>query len=95
MNWTILNTGTTAYIRSLFFPNKDVGYAACHDGTVLKTTDAGATWSIQNTGTTAFLTGICFRDQDNGYVVGSPGIILITSTGGQIGTTICRVLMFP
>jgi len=49
-------------------------------GTILRTTDAGATWTIQDSGTTASLTGVAFADPSVGTAVGDT--ILQTTDGG-------------
>ena len=52
------------------------------DGTIIRTTDGGATWTNQWTGTPHHFWGVCFTDANTGTVVGRGGIILRTTDGG-------------
>src|SRR5436309_4348978 len=51
-------------------------------GTIVRTTDGGATWKQIFSGTTAKLSGVSFPDIDTGMAVGSEGTILRTLDGG-------------
>src|SRR5215471_8029817 len=48
-------------------------------GTILRTTDGGASWVPQLSGTTASLNGVVFVDPNTGIAVGSRGTILRTT----------------
>jgi photosystem II stability/assembly factor-like uncharacterized protein len=52
------------------------------NGTILRTTDGGATWTVQPTDTKASLWGISFIDTQTGFVVGDQGAVLRTADGG-------------
>jgi photosystem II stability/assembly factor-like uncharacterized protein len=52
-------------------------------GTILRTTDGGATWSVQASGTTDVLYGVSFADTETGTAVGDGGTIVRTTTGGE------------
>jgi photosystem II stability/assembly factor-like uncharacterized protein len=58
------------------------------DGTILRTTDGGATWTLQASGTTDVLFAVAFKDANTGTAVGGvwgedpAGIILRTTNGG-------------
>ena len=43
--WTPQESGTTARLRSLSVVGRDVAWASGSGGTVLRTTDGGASWS--------------------------------------------------
>ena len=78
-------------LNGISFPISDasqVGYVVGATGTILKTSDAGASWQPQDSGTTGVLRDVHFVDLDNGYVVGDGGIILKTTTGGEKQTSI-------
>ena len=66
----------------------DLGSAVGNLGTIVRTTDGGATWVTQSSGTTAQLSDVSFVDANNGTAVGgggfisSFGIILRTTNGG-------------
>jgi len=51
-------------------------------GTILRTTDGGATWTPQTSGTTNSLRGLSFVNANTGTVVSNYGTILRTTTGG-------------
>ena len=51
-------------------------------GTILRTTDGGASWETQISGTTSRLMGVSFADANTGTVVGYNGTILRTVNGG-------------
>jgi photosystem II stability/assembly factor-like uncharacterized protein len=68
---------------SVSFPTEDDGWACGRYGTILHTSDGGATWRPQSSGTAFTLSGICFVDTKNGWAVGNKGTILHTSDGGE------------
>jgi photosystem II stability/assembly factor-like uncharacterized protein len=67
--------------RSLLY-EREYGTAVGNIGTILHTTDGGATWTSQNSGTTNRLNGVFFVDGCTGTAVGDTGMILRTNTGG-------------
>ena len=52
-------------------------------GTILRTTDGGASWRRQFSGTANHLYGVSFTDANTGTAVGEGGTILRTTTGGE------------
>ena len=48
-----------------------IGWAVGQKGTILQTTDEGASWKAQTSGTTEFLLAVEFLDANNGWVVGT------------------------
>ena len=52
-------------------------------GTIVRSTDNGATWTLVSSGTSNFLAGLSFVDANTGTVVGQFGTILRTNDGGQ------------
>src|SRR5437016_4900893 len=58
------------------------GWAVGFGGTILHTSDGGATWSGQDSGTSNELLGVQFTDALTGWAVGAVGTILHTSDGG-------------
>src|SRR4029450_12530441 len=59
-----------------------IGFVVGDSGTILKTTDAGATWAPLVSGTTTTLHGVYFLDANEGVAVGEQGLILRTTDGG-------------
>jgi photosystem II stability/assembly factor-like uncharacterized protein len=97
--WITINSGTTSTLYSVYFTNSNTGYAVGgavtmvdsglnylakpYKGTILKTTDGGATWTSQPSGTIYPLYSVFFTDANTGYAVGEDGVILKTITGGE------------
>lgn len=83
LSWIPLSSGTTKNLRSVFFIDKNTGFAIGDSCTILKTTDAGAIWLKKKTATISneYLNSICFINKDTGYIVGSQSIIKTTDGG--------------
>lgn len=83
--------------RELFgvsFPDASTGFAAGADGTLVATTDGGATWAPQNVpvkdradGRREILSAVSFSDTRHGHAVGLDGTILVTADGGATWAT--------
>ena len=76
-DWEQLNSGTTADLHSVHFPEgTQVGYAvggvpeSLVGWVVVKTTDGGANWVRQYIEATYSLNSVYFKDNNNGYAVG-------------------------
>jgi photosystem II stability/assembly factor-like uncharacterized protein len=78
--WQPLARGEVLY--GVYMVDDATGWAVGTGGTILKTTDAGASWTAQPAGTSATLYGVHFVDAQRGWVVGSGGTILATRDGG-------------
>ena len=66
----------------VFFFDANTGVAVGEDGTILRTTDSGATWAKQTSGTTVDLFAVRFTDANAGTAVGESGTIFQTENGG-------------
>jgi len=86
-DWGILDSGLTIQLRSVDFIDTSNGFAVGLDGTIIKTTDGGATWTSQNSGTTQHLLSVDFIDANNGLASGYGGTILKTTNGGTTWTS--------
>lgn len=77
--WYSQNSGTQAYLHSVFFIDKFTGWS-CGFESVLKTTDGGITW------TNTFLPGnhksVFFNDASKGWICGENGKLFRTTNGG-------------
>ena len=69
-------------LNSVFFTDANKGTAVGLSGTILRTTNGGASWAIQSSGTTMPLYGSWFTDANTGTLVGSSDTILRTTDGG-------------
>jgi photosystem II stability/assembly factor-like uncharacterized protein len=87
INWTI-NYETDVGLKSLFFVNDTIGYAAggiFTGGKIIKTINGGESWFEQGSTDPTFLEDIHFLNIDTGFVTGggyNNGIILMTIDGG-------------
>lgn len=92
-NWYLQNSGVQNFIKSVFFLNKDTGYALSWEfdknppnyyGTrILSTTNGGNNWSnYLFRDTNLFLNTIYFTDSQNGFMGGSEGKLYYTSNSG-------------
>ncbi|MCB0726057.1 MAG: T9SS type A sorting domain-containing protein [Ignavibacteriae bacterium] len=84
-NWTPNFPGTGSIVNSLYFINKNKGWAATENRIIQATTNGGINWINQ----TYFQSGInynsvYFADSLNGWTVGDSGTILKTTTGGVL-----------
>ncbi|MBI2966303.1 MAG: T9SS type A sorting domain-containing protein [Bacteroidetes bacterium] len=80
--WDVMTSGTTNNLNSVFFIDKNNGFAVGSGGTILKTVDGGISWALQPSGTANTLNTIFFVNASNGYAAGSSGTILKTIDGG-------------
>jgi PKD repeat protein/photosystem II stability/assembly factor-like uncharacterized protein len=80
---TTINGGSFPNVNDIQFVNNLVAFAVCHNGTILKTTDAGLTWtSVFSSGSSNSLRSVAFKDINNGFAVGVSGSIFKTIDGG-------------
>jgi len=76
-------SGTTIALNGVSFADALHGWIASGDyGTVLRTTDGGASWISTATGSSAILFDIEFADTLNGWAVGMFGEVVATTDGG-------------
>ncbi len=68
-------------LNSVVLVSPTTGWAVGDNGTILKTTDGGATWATQTSSFTGDLEGLFFIDESNGTIVGSDGILRTTDGG--------------
>ncbi|MBI5218243.1 MAG: hypothetical protein HY958_04865, partial [Bacteroidia bacterium] len=73
---------------SIKFINSNTGIAVGNEGTIIKTTDGGATWRIIETKKNYDLYDVCFPATNTGYAAGSAGTILKTSDKGDTWTAL-------
>ncbi len=76
-----------ATINDMDFTDVNTGWAVGIGGTILKTTDGGASWASQISGTNYNLWGVDFVDADHGWAVGDYGTVIYTTDGGATWNT--------
>jgi len=86
--WSPVNSGTTNNLNGAHLIGSGAGFVVGEAGTILKTTDLGATWASLTSGTTTTLHGVYLFDDDQGVAVGDQGVILRTTDGGAVWQTI-------
>ena len=86
--WSPVNSGTTNNLNGAHLLGSGTGFIVGEAGTILKTTDLGATWAPLTSGTSATLHGVYLFDFDQGVAVGEQGLILRTTDGGAIWQTV-------
>jgi photosystem II stability/assembly factor-like uncharacterized protein len=86
---TVQGVGTPYELFAVSFPDPSHGHVVGTVGTILATTDGGASWSPQqaplNTGDdglTEVVNGVSFTDALHGHAVGSAGALVATTDGG-------------
>lgn len=70
------------HLYAVSFTDANTGTAVGEYGTILRTTDGGATWVGQWASTRRHLYGVAFTDANTGLAVGQGGVILKTTDGG-------------
>src|SRR4029078_3651198 len=80
--WSPVDSGTTSNLNGVILLDTGTGFAVGDTGTILKSTDAGATWAPLTSGTSNTLHGVYFLDLNQGVAVGDSGTILRTTDGG-------------
>jgi photosystem II stability/assembly factor-like uncharacterized protein len=84
--WFSQTSGTTNSLYDVCFTDASTGTVVGSFGTILRTTNGGATWTAQSSGTPLDLYGVSFSNANTGIVVGS-GIALRTTNGGETWST--------
>jgi hypothetical protein len=75
-------SGVTATLWKIAAANADVAWAVGENGTIIKTTDGGATWRVQVSGTTATLKKITAVDVNRAWAINDQGTVLAVTDGG-------------
>ena len=82
--WSAANSGTTNNLNGAYLLDSGIAFVVGDAGTILKSTDAGATWAPLLSGTTNILHEVYFFDGNQGVAVGDQGLILRTTDGGAM-----------
>ncbi len=68
--WFAVDSVTTNNLNRAYLLDSGIGFVVGDRGTILKTTDLGATWVPLSSGTTRALQDVYFFDSDQGVAVG-------------------------
>jgi len=79
---------TQVTLTTVAFPSKDVGFAAGHDATILRTTDGGHTWErvYHDFEAETPIFGLHFITPEHGFAAGAFSFLLETKDGGNTWT---------
>lgn len=80
--WTNLTSGTSEWLRAVWFTHADTGYVVGYNGKIIKTVDGGLNWTPQTSNTTNHLQGVFFISSSIGWAVGNGGTIIKTTNSG-------------
>lgn len=87
--WYVQTSNTANALNGVYFLSDGrKGFAVGNAGTLLATSNAGATWAVRTSGTSAALNSVWFTHPDTGWAVGATGVVLKSVNGG---TTWSRV----
>jgi len=81
--WSVARTADGDDFNSVHFADSRRGWIVGDAGTVLRTTDEGATWVSQTLGTKASISDISFRTKDDGCLVAGASVFCTADGGGQ------------
>ncbi|MDB5250836.1 MAG: hypothetical protein JWP27_5 [Flaviaesturariibacter sp.] len=84
--WNFASYDPLQLLCGISFRDNNNGLAAGYYGTIMKTSNAGASWHAQNTGTTAHLENIKTVGPLKAWAVGENGTILYSGNGGTSWT---------
>src|SRR5262245_62145595 len=85
--WYTQPSSTTNSLWGVFFlPDGRNGWAVGDAGTIVHTTDAGASWSVQVSSTSFSLRAVWFTSDQVGYAAGYGGTVMKTQNGGTSWT---------
>lgn len=92
-DWTKQNSGTLAWLRSVYFINENKGWVVGSNGTLLTTEDGGENWKQAKKIIEDNIRDVYFLDSQNGWLLcernvyggdtSSPSYLLKTTDGGE------------
>ncbi len=90
--WVKQNSGTMAWLRTVYFVNEKTGWIGGSGGTFFETTDGGKNWDKLRNFTSDSIRQIYFSDEKNGWILcerdiynlgaDSPSYLMRTKNGG-------------
>lgn len=90
--WYVQPSGTLNDLNGVYVqPNGRDGVAVGDAGTIVRTTDAGASWHAQPSNTPFNLNDVWFSTAETGFAVGSAGTVMRTRNGGASWSRLTNV----
>src|SRR5437764_660734 len=77
--WTRQPSGTMAWLHAVYFLDRNRGWVAGSNGTLLTTTDGGATWKKLSALTKDSLQDVYFADKEVGWLIATRDILKLKS----------------
>src|SRR2546423_14662419 len=81
--WSPVDSGTTSNLTGAVLLDSGTAFVVGDTGTILKSSDAGATWTPLTSGTSSTLHGIYFLDPNEGVAVCDNCIIFCKTDGSS------------
>jgi photosystem II stability/assembly factor-like uncharacterized protein len=81
--WVVQNSGTAQDLWAVHVISNEIAVVAGNEGTLLKTTDGGASWVHKNSHTTDSFWFLQFLNASTGFAGGSKGTLLKTIDAGN------------
>ena len=85
-------SGVQERLHGIAFPSKDTGIIVGDYGTILRSTDRGATWLTISTTSPAYLFSVAFANSRIGVATGDGGVILRTTDEGTTWNDVNNVV---
>ena len=85
-SWTLLQSGYSNGLNSVYFTDINTVYAVGDNGTILKSTNSGVSWIQLSSPIMYHFCSVFFTDANTGYIVGVGGMILKTTDAGTSWT---------
>jgi photosystem II stability/assembly factor-like uncharacterized protein len=82
LSWARIDSLPVPMLLSIYFVNKNVGWAVGRLRTIFQTTDGGYSWTYQYGPVKSQFNSVFFSDTLNGWICGPNGISLHTINGG-------------
>ncbi len=90
--WYVQPSGTTNNLNGVYFQaNGFNGVAVGDAGTIVRTSNAGASWAAQPSNTAFNLNDVWFTTTNTGFAVGHGGTIMRSNNGGSTWTRLLSV----
>jgi photosystem II stability/assembly factor-like uncharacterized protein len=86
--WSPASSGTTNNLNAVYLLDSGTAFAVGDVGTIVKSTDSGASWTPLSSGTTTTLHDVYLFDANQAVAVGEQGLIRRTTDGGTNWQTV-------
>ncbi len=81
--WSQITAVSDSTFNSVYFTDRNMGWAVGNNGAIIHTSDGGDTWTNQNSRTSEHLNSVYFFDEFTGWIAGNNNLVLFTENGGE------------